>query len=443
MTRLPCHLDPKGEDPPTSPLKIAVIREEFVALTGSPLIAALLNQLVYWSQRVADFDQFLVEEQSPPPKDRASPCHGWFYKTAHELIDETLLCVSLSTFRRYLSFLITKGWVQKRSNPQNKWDRTIQYRVNWWKLNQDLQAKKYRLSGFSEKQIVPDNQNDGLHEKEAQKPCISRRDKIGSSKVQNASFDTPKSLPSRDSKVSFRKNKIITCNTETTTKTTNKEHTPRTRDQIFFNEVLKLWKIHVGQDVNLTKVRKTKLESLLSFYFQKDLNQWETFCGRIKASPFLMGHGSKGWHVSLDWILNEANLLKVLEGNFDDPKVLKKKKDVSAKRALEQKRDKLLASIKDPQWRQWCTELRDYLNTFELEDLREVRFDEFDGRLVVVASSNPKALSRVESLRFLFIPIIQKTFPKARNIITQRDIQKKQDLNVNNENPKQQRNKTC
>ncbi len=41
--------------------KVVVIREEFIALTGNPLIAAVLNQLVYWSQRVTNLDLFLKE----------------------------------------------------------------------------------------------------------------------------------------------------------------------------------------------------------------------------------------------------------------------------------------------------------------------------------------------------------------------------------------------
>src|SRR6266702_2920568 len=81
----------------TSDLKtprVVVIREEFIALTGDPLIAAVLNQLVYWSQRVTDFDLFLKEEKASFPKCRSSLQYGWFYKTAQELIEETMLCVT-------------------------------------------------------------------------------------------------------------------------------------------------------------------------------------------------------------------------------------------------------------------------------------------------------------------------------------------------------------
>jgi hypothetical protein len=39
--------------------KLAVIREEFVALTGNPFIAVILNQLLYWTKRLPDFEDLM------------------------------------------------------------------------------------------------------------------------------------------------------------------------------------------------------------------------------------------------------------------------------------------------------------------------------------------------------------------------------------------------
>jgi len=44
-------------------LKRVVIKEELVALTGDYIKAILLNQFLYWSERVEDFDLFILEEQ--------------------------------------------------------------------------------------------------------------------------------------------------------------------------------------------------------------------------------------------------------------------------------------------------------------------------------------------------------------------------------------------
>ncbi len=86
------------------PLKVAVIREEFVALTGNPFQAVVLNQFLYWLQRVNDFDQFLQEEQKRKPEGQVSLRHGWIYKKAGELAEETLLCVSDVTMWRIITY---------------------------------------------------------------------------------------------------------------------------------------------------------------------------------------------------------------------------------------------------------------------------------------------------------------------------------------------------
>lgn len=47
----------------TRPLKRAVLREEFVVLTGSPLRALVLNQFLYWTGRFFEWDHIIVEEK--------------------------------------------------------------------------------------------------------------------------------------------------------------------------------------------------------------------------------------------------------------------------------------------------------------------------------------------------------------------------------------------
>ena len=71
--------------------KIAVAREEFVDLTQDLLMAMILNQLLYWSQRVKDFDLFLEEEKAFNTEYERPARYGWFYKSAIELSEETML----------------------------------------------------------------------------------------------------------------------------------------------------------------------------------------------------------------------------------------------------------------------------------------------------------------------------------------------------------------
>jgi hypothetical protein len=120
--------------------QISLIRKELVALTDNHDKAIVLNQLLYWTERVKDFELWLEEEKTFDSKNSDLPEHGWIYKTAKDLIKETLLCINRTTLRRYMTFLIQKGWVDERPNPSNKWDKTLQYRVNLRKIQSDLSA---------------------------------------------------------------------------------------------------------------------------------------------------------------------------------------------------------------------------------------------------------------------------------------------------------------
>lgn len=135
----------------TAKLKRVVIKEEMVALTGDWLSALILNQFLYWSERVRDFDKFIKEEKAranDEVKIEIELQHGWIYKTADELGSELMVGVSSSTIRRRIKELVSAGWLNERRNPIYKWDRTLQYRPDIRKITLDLQAIGYALAGY-------------------------------------------------------------------------------------------------------------------------------------------------------------------------------------------------------------------------------------------------------------------------------------------------------
>ncbi|MTI84359.1 MAG: hypothetical protein FH756_10740 [Firmicutes bacterium] len=149
-------------------LKRVVVKEEFVALTGDMIKSIILNQFIYWSERVQDFDKFITEEKARAKVDdeeiNIKPSNGWIYKSAEELSEETMLNLAHNTIRRHIKFLTDKGWLDQRTNPERKWDRTTQYRVNLVKINSDLmkigyvlQDYKVELLGLEEGKSVADN----------------------------------------------------------------------------------------------------------------------------------------------------------------------------------------------------------------------------------------------------------------------------------------------
>ncbi len=143
-----------SHEPPR--LKRAVIKEELVELARAHIqdaakphiVALILNQFLYWTERTKDFDAFIIEEKARNALLDLEPTAGWIYKNAEELADELMIDVSAVTVRREIGRIVSAGYLEERHNPKYKWDRTIQYRVNLVKIQHDLQWLGYALEGY-------------------------------------------------------------------------------------------------------------------------------------------------------------------------------------------------------------------------------------------------------------------------------------------------------
>jgi len=139
-------------------LKRVVVKEELVALTGKVDHAIVLNQFIYWSERVKDVDAYLKEEMERIRKFsdgsieseediRENLTNGWIYKTAAQMKDECMFEKSETTMQRIINDLVKNGWLDRRKNPKYKWDKTYQYRVNIYKIQRDLNQLGTLLKG--------------------------------------------------------------------------------------------------------------------------------------------------------------------------------------------------------------------------------------------------------------------------------------------------------
>lgn len=132
-------------------IKKAVLREDLLAITGDFRKAIILNQFIYWSERVSDADKFIKKENEIAKnngEEERELFYGWIYKTADELAEEIMLGLSASQVRRYVRDLVDMGFISKRNNPKYKWDRTLQYRVNLVNIAKALKEKGYPLSEY-------------------------------------------------------------------------------------------------------------------------------------------------------------------------------------------------------------------------------------------------------------------------------------------------------
>jgi hypothetical protein len=267
--------------------------------------------------------------------------------------------------RKYLKLLIDRGWIDERAHPIDKWNKTTQYRVNLRKLQEDLNAIGRNLplvylkafpSSLLEDASPQSAENVNLQSNVRNLDSNeSLKDSLLSSPLESKEIPNVRNLHSNaenfHSDVKNLQSNVSNLHsytyTETTPKSTNREHTARTREikNVLEEEkkedaesasspsplcakaslteaMVEIWEKHVASSPHLTQKRKEKLLFVLNTHFQNDIGKWDLFCERLKFSPFFMGEGPRGWRVTLDWILVEENLIKVLEGthiNDKDP----------------------------------------------------------------------------------------------------------------------------
>lgn len=70
-----------------------------------------------------------------------------------------------------------------------------------------------------------------------------------------------------------------------------------------------------GTHLKINDKRKKTLKSLLKEYSKEEIIE---AIDKIELSKFLRGENKNNWQISFDWLINKANMLKVIEGNYDD-----------------------------------------------------------------------------------------------------------------------------
>ena len=200
-------------------LKRAVIKEELVELTGDFRPALILNQFIYWIERMYDTDKYILEEKERALKHEIEvsidESKGWVYKTAEDLNEELMIGMSVPTIRKYIKQLVEQGYLIQRKNPKYKWDKTMQYRVDLYKIQLDLGKMGYVLEGFKllpNIKIVEESENIEVDENKkdlpvgADKPNENQNINDNNSIPQNKDNDT-RNLDKNEFGNNYQKNK--------------------------------------------------------------------------------------------------------------------------------------------------------------------------------------------------------------------------------------------
>lgn len=67
--------------------------------------------------------------------------------------------------------------------------------------------------------------------------------------------------------------------------------------------------------ISLSEARKRAIRARLKMYSMDDFRM---LFEKAEASSFLKGANNRNWSATFDWLLKESNMVKVLEGNYDN-----------------------------------------------------------------------------------------------------------------------------
>ena len=65
------------------------------------------------------------------------------------------------------------------------------------------------------------------------------------------------------------------------------------------------------------ETRKVLFRKRFKQYFNEDYEEWDKFLKRIANISFLWGDNDRGWKADFNWVLNENNYAKIIEGKYE------------------------------------------------------------------------------------------------------------------------------
>lgn len=92
---------------------------------------------------------------------------------------------------------------------------------------------------------------------------------------------------------------------------------PYQKIMMLFNEIC----VSFPRLKSMSESRKKAIRVRMKHYTLED---FRTLFNKAEASDFLKGRNDRMWTANFDWLIKEANMQKVLEGNYDNPATAKK-----------------------------------------------------------------------------------------------------------------------
>ena len=340
------------------PLRKSVIREDYFRLVGQDFKAAVvLNQLMYWTKRTYDFDKFILEEQERNPECNIQPRQGWIIKKSQDLIDETMLGITVPTMRKVLQFLCEKGWIIEALVDGTAWNKTMKYRVNLITVKESLEKLGYPLSDVvittvdrkervvnAEVPTVDPEANEHLIAQFSKNPTSDD----DSSNLRNLNSYKDREIINKNYNINYSPHHVHEEHISNTS-SSSVAPTEKNERQKIANAMLEIFSetILQGQKLKIYPEREEKLLAVMNVQLSGKLENWRVVCNNIRSSKFLMGEvKDRNFKANLNWVLENHHVTRILEKDYGvgDRVVVEQKPLQSHTEAL-----KLVSSLNEPE----------------------------------------------------------------------------------------------
>lgn len=229
---------------------------------------------------------------------------------------------SVDTIKRILKKLEQMGLIVSGQFNQNQLNRTKWYRVNHEKLKeyeeeyQKIKHKKFKHKLENEensKELLKYKNNDNINDNRlvqnasmVSAKCTNREN---ADKVSEINANTEIDRLVQNAPMLYKEEYIYINKADN-----KKERADIEEIKNYWNQELKDTPIR-----EITALSKSRLNKIKSRLKEHTLEEIKTAIDKIKASSFLQGQGDKGWIIKFDWLFeNDNNIIKVLEGNYDE-----------------------------------------------------------------------------------------------------------------------------
>ena len=90
------------------------------------------------------------------------------------------------------------------------------------------------------------------------------------------------------------------------------------QQEIDYQTIIKIYHDTCVSFPHLRKPSTSRIEKINARLKSYNIEDFKLLFAKAEASDFLKGKNDRNWKANFDWLLNENNMLKVLEGNYDN-----------------------------------------------------------------------------------------------------------------------------